>query len=481
MIPQIKYELETPLESRKIRLELAIELLTGADRKTAETALTDIDRALKSLERNYKSVLAQNINAINVQNREELIADNPFLSEKKVLAKIDASGKSAVEKTKLKNRIAGKLGNVWFDEVPKDSARLLYGDKISEKIFPNKKLVEEVTAADNVLKKLETKIETRRQALIADERKKDLAKVPALIKKCSSTDVKTRLEATTELGRIGDKRATEILIKLVNDPNEKVRINAILALGWMQEKKAVPTIIKAVASKDKWIRRRAIQALGQIGDKQAVPVLLKNIDNPDFHTRENAILALGWLKAKEAVPKLIDMAKNLDRQDPIQRSLMIDAILALGHIGDKRALPVLEHWAKTADDFAAPRRSRNGRRVKDIYSTANSLGLQGYAEMAIKEIEKGGRSEIGVSQNDQLWRKNWFYGLKKNFNFLAGRALKVNRMPAVFKDEPEQLIDYLYDGGATGIHNAWGDQNEGDPAKRMKLVKAMEKYDMRLV
>ncbi|MDD5676535.1 MAG: HEAT repeat domain-containing protein [Kiritimatiellae bacterium] len=477
IIPELKNRWEAQLQSRQYRLAYALPYCTGADRAQAADMLKTLDLALDKLGRKYQELLAEKINAINAMRREELVADNPFFNKEGVLKMIAAvPGKSAQARKDVEKNIADMESNVWMDNAPQAVADFLYGDAIKSRLFDDAERQALTTRADALLAAIEPQAAAVTAAQYAAAHARDEANVPALIQECASTDVKARREAALELGRLGDRRAIATLVKLLDDPDEKVRTNAILALGWMRSKEAVPALVKAAQGPDKWARRRAVQALGQIGDPAAAGVLLENINNDDYFTRENAVLALGWLKAADAVSPLIKIITDSDCQDPVQRGLMIAAIRALGHIGDPRALPQLEHWVKTADDFPAPR--RGGGRIKNIYATAQSLGLQGHAELAMAEIKAGGRGERGVTQADFLARHDTFYGLTRHFNFFAGRPFPV--MNGNFPDDPTAAFAYLRDVGATGIHNAWGRQDD-DPEQYLKILKRAGDYGLKWI
>ena len=476
VIVRRKDALEVPLAARKYRLEYYSEYLVGEDRSAVIAEIAALDRAINTLDRNYREILSRKLNEISAMSREDLIADNPFLNKDEVLRKIDtATGKDEKGKQNIKSVIAGMENNVWFDDAPKKVAAFLYKDSVDTALVRSVELEQNLADADALLTKVGSAVKAGKAAKLMEERVKDQTKVPVLIEQCSARDAAVRREAAMELGRIGDQLAVATLIRLLDDEDGKARTNAILALGWLQAKDAVPKLIDTAKNQDVRFRRRAVQALGQIGDKSAVPALLAAMKDADYHVRENAVLALGWLKAEEAVPAMIEILTLFDRQDPYQRGLMIAAIRALGHIGDGRALPRLEFWVTNANDFPAPRRAA-GKRITNIYSTGQSLGLQGHAELAVAEIAAGGREAVGVSQNERLASPDKFYGLTRNFNFFIGRPFGI--MNSNFSDNPSEVLDYMYSVGATGIHNAWGRQDD-DPEAFLEILRKADAYNLR--
>ncbi len=479
VIPEIKYQLASALHSRKFRLEECAQYVAGADRQRVDGMLAQLGLALEELERRYQELTAEKINEVNASTLDKLVADNPFYRMDDVLRMIAAMpGKTADEKKEVESAIAGMDKSSQYDNAPKLAAKYLYGDVIRARLFDEDKRKTLVDKADGILLELNPQIQKAKAAKCGLEKSADKAAVPGLIKQSSSDNAAIRRNAALELGRIGDQRAEAVLVKLLEDSDANTRVNATLALGWMQSKSAVPRLIEALQGSDKWMRRRAAQALGQIGDQSAVEALLPCISDDDAHVRENTILALGWLKAGEAVPALVNIITDFDRQDYRQRKLMLAAMRALGHIGDKRALPQLEHWAQNADDFPAPRKPDKGQRIANIYSTAQSLGLQGHAEMAMEEIKAGGRSETGVRQADFLSRYDKYYGLTRQFNFFVGRPFLLIR--SNFPDEPEIMFDYIRDAGGTGVHNAWG-QQDYDPVKFIGLMQAAGERDLKWI
>ncbi len=477
IIPAAKNRLEAALQSRLARLDYAWPHCPDAARARTAGMRQELELARSTLERNYEEVRAEKINAVNAMSRAELAADNPFFQKEDVLRMIAAApGKTADEKKVVEQAIAVMDGNVWMDNAPRAAAAFIYGDGIQARLFNHEQFQTLLDRADALLAELEPPAAAARAVRSAAEHAADLEQVPGLLKDCAAADVARRRQAALELGRIGDRRAEKALIEMIDDPDSQVSTHAILALGWLQAQAAVPALSRAVQSPDQWARRRAAQALGQIGDPAAAGVLLPLMDDEDYLVRENAILALGWLKAAEAVPALLKIITDYDRQNPRQRGLMTAAIAALGHIGDERALPQLEHWAKNAGDFPAPR--RGGGRIKNIYSTPQYLGLQGHAELAIAEIKAGGRPVTGVCQADFLGRREMFYGLTRRFNFFAGRPFPV--LKASFPDNPSAAFPWLRAAGVTGIHNAWGAQDD-DPEQYREMVRRAGEYGLRWI
>ncbi len=477
IMPAVKNRLEAALQSRLARLDDAGPHCPDAARARAAGVRQELELARATLARNYEEARAEKINAINAMSRAELAADNPFLQKEDVLRMIAAvPGKTADEQKAVEQAIAAMNGNVWMDTAPRAAAAFLYGDAIQARLFGQTQFQALLDRADALLAEVEPLAAAARAAQYAAEHAADLELVPGLLQDCASADAARRRQAAQELGRIGDRRAEKALVGMIDDPDSQVRTHAILALGWLQAQAAVPALSRAAQSPDQWARRRAAQALGQIGDPAAADVLLQLMDDEDYFVRENAILALGCLKAAEAVPALLKLIADSDRQHPLQRGLMTAAIAALGHIGDAQALPQLEHWAQTADDFPAPR--RGGGRIKNIYSTAQYLGLQGHAELAIAEIKAGGRAAAGVRQADFLGRRDIFYGLTRHFNFFAGRPFPV--LKANFPGDPAAAFPWLRAAGVTGIHNSWGAQDD-DPEQYRETIRRAGEYGLRWI
>jgi hypothetical protein len=415
IIPAAKYDREIPLKTVFYRLGYYEQNLEGEDKEAVAVAARSVQNLLDKLERNYRSILDARISELKAMNLEALRADDPEA----------------------------------------------FKEGLEERLLPGAVIEPIVANARRVLTKYGPALAAAKKARAAAERVRDLASVKELIRRCDSKDLRQRRRAAQELGRIGDKRASRKLIRMIGDSDEQVRKHAVLALGWMQEKKAVSALRKAASGSDAWLRRRAVQALGLIGrtralglidDDRAVKDLLALLKHPDVYTRENAIFSLGWLCAGEAVPALVEIIKASDRQNPEQRAFMCAAIRALGHIGDKRSSPVLKEMADTANDFPLSRRGNS--RYKNIHSTAQSLGLQGFSELAIREIESESQRLPGIRQPDYLSRRHYFYGLREEINFLGGRPNGVLNFR--FKERPEELADHLWSAGGTGFHNAWG-------------------------
>ncbi|NLE66066.1 MAG: hypothetical protein GX608_01430 [Lentisphaerae bacterium] len=463
---EIRNSLAVPIESRQFTLKYMGQFLSGGSLEKCRAAEAELGAAMKKIDAACRAHADDTTGKIGKMSLAELTADNPFFDKTNVMARIDAMpGKTEAEKASAKAALNG-------EGAPRAAAMFLNGGAIREKFMPEQKLKDLIGRADKTLAELRPAVKAAKAAKAGTERKADIASLPALVEKCASADARIRQEAALELGRIGDPKGAPALIKMLKDADEKVRINAILGLGWMQSKDGVPELIKLADGKDIPMRRRAVQALGQVGDARAIDTLLANMNHKDYFVSENAIMALGWLKAKAAVPGLLKNATALDPKNPEQRGLMLASIRALGHIGDPSALPALEKLALEANDFPTDRRDR---KVVNIYSTAQTLGLQGHAELAAAEIKAGGRKEVGIKQPDFLAGADKFYGLTRRFNALAGRIFLI--FNPNFSGNHADILPYLWEGGMTGVHQAWGGQGE-DPEKYCELVKAAGEFDM---
>ncbi|MBI2190656.1 MAG: HEAT repeat domain-containing protein [Planctomycetes bacterium] len=428
VIPSVRGRLAIPLQSRQYALQYMSQFLSGKKRDAALSENEALRKEVELLDTNTKKALADAAARIGRMSVDELLADKA------------ADARDAMRGT----------------------------------FFPAARLAEVKKRADTVINELRPLVKAAKAERLAREHKEDLARVSKLKANASSPEVTIRRETALELGRIGDPKAAPTLLKMLNDADERVRVNAILGLGWMQSKKAVPELIKLAQGDDVVMRRRAVQALGQIGDAKAADALMDRIADSDLYTAENAILALGWLKAKPAVTPLLQIVTGLDQKDRRQRRLALAAVRAIGHIGDPAALPALEKLEKETDDF--PWGRRGGKGITNVYSTAQSLGLKGHAALAIAEIKVGGRSEIGIRQADFLAAEDKFYGLTRRFNALAGRTDILRN--ANFTDEPAALWPYLWQAGFTGVHQAWGEQDNPDPEKYVELVQAASEFDL---
>ncbi|NLE66461.1 MAG: HEAT repeat domain-containing protein, partial [Lentisphaerae bacterium] len=468
VIPTLRNQLAVPLESRLYTLQYMSRHLSGDQLAACQAAEGELKKAVAELDGRFQKIMAETRAGIDKMTAEELAAENPFLSRSNVLRRIEsAPGKTDEAKAKMK---AG-LGDTF---APRTVAMFLHGEEISGKLMPDARKKELVSRADKAISDLRPSVKAAKAAKLAAERRSDQAAVPGLIVKCSSSAAAARLEAVIELGRIGDARCVQTLIKMLKDSDGKVRVNAIIGLGWMQSREAVPELLTLAGGKDAALRRRAVQALGQIGDDRAVKTLAGLIGDQDYDTAENAIFALGWLKAGAAAGPLLKLVSGADKADARQRGLALAAIRALGHIGDASALPVLEELAAKAGDFPAGR--RGGKRITNIYSTADSLGFQGLAELAAAEIKAGGRKEKGIRQADALAASDKFYGLSKRFNALAGRSSILR--DSNFADDHAALFPCLWEAGFTGVHQAWGEENYPDPEKYAELVRAAGDFDL---
>lgn len=428
VIPSLRNLLAVPLESRLYTLQYMSQYLSGKNLDAAQSELKALKKDVDLLQANTEKAMAETKARIGRMSADELLAEKP------------ADAREAMR----------------------------------EKLFATTRLAEVSKRADAVIGELKPMVKTAKSERLSKERQVDLAKIPNLIERASATNAAIRLEVVFELGRIGDSKGMPTLIKMLKDVDEKVRINAIIGLGWMQAKNAVPDLISLAKGSDIAMRRRAMQALGQIGDSRAIGTLIEGIGDSDFFVAENAILALGWLKAKPAVTPLIKIVSGLDRTDTRQRGLALAAIRALGHIGDASALPTLEELAANADDYPFGRKS--GKRITNIYSTSQSLGLQGLSELAKAEIKAGGWTEVGIKQADALAAADRFYGLTKRFNALAGRVSILR--DANFIDEQAAMFPYLWEAGFTGVHQAWGEQDYPDSEKYVDLVRAAGDFDL---
>ena len=474
ILPNIRNGLAVPLESRLYTLQYMSQYLAGKQAKQCRSEVKTLERAVKKLDRSSEKERSRVARRIKKMDLEELLAESPTVKTTDVLAKIEATpGRTEEEEKKIVaivKRCATKRPPVY---AAKKVATYLHAGSVREKLFPAADLSKLVAEADSAISAFRAPVKAAKAGAAAIEHGQDLAMVPNLIKSCASDDVTIRREAVLELGRIGDPGTASTLIRMLGDADEKVRVDAIIGLGWMQSKEAVPALIKVAAGDDIPIQRRAIQALGQIGDPRGIKALTANIDSKDYLVSENAVMGLGWLKAKAAVPRLLEIATDSDPQDPEQRGLKLAAIRSLGHIGDQSALPLLEKLAKEATDFPIAR--RGGKRITNIYSTAQTLGVQGHAELAVEEIKAGGRDEVGIKQADFLAAKDKFYGLTRRFNALVGRMNLL--FDPNFKSNPADLFPYLWEAGFTGIHQAWGEPRS-DPEEYVKLVEAAGELDL---
>jgi len=419
IITQVRTRLAIPLESRQFTLEYMMPFLSGEKLDACRAAAGELKKAVGELDGRFEKTSAEMVATIGKMTIEELSDANVLMNTTNGLA---------------------------------------------EALMPDQKLNELTGRADKALAEFRPLVKAAKAAKLAVERKRDLASVPGLMAQCAASEAAIRQSATLDLGRIGDPKTAPVLIRALKDNDEKVRINALLGLGWMQSKEAVPELIALIGGEDLMLRRRAAQALGQIGDSRAITPLLGIIGDKDCDTAVNAILSLGWLKAKEAVPEMLKIVNGFAPQQAEPRALMLASIRALGHIGDASALPTLEALVAKAKDF--PDNRRGNKPVANIYSTAQSLGLQGHAQLAMAEIKAGGRSEIGIRQSDFLASKEIFYRLTGEFNALAGRP----------RDDGS-LWPYLWEAGMTGIHMAWGNQ-DSDPAHYLKVIAAAGELDL---
>ncbi|MDD5678180.1 MAG: HEAT repeat domain-containing protein [Kiritimatiellae bacterium] len=483
ILPMIRNRLEIPLFARRQRLSAAAAVLPSAEAQPLRAVQARLDLALAQLERRYAGMTAEWTNRIRSMKREELVRDNPFLDPDGVLARAVTLGVTTNVLADLRllldvNRkmVAANQKIQGSSQTNKRVAELLYGATLRAAMFSRAESDALVAEADALLKQAAPAVAKARETARQAERKRDTERVPGYIRDCGNPDARVRAEAALELGRIGDKRGASVLIKALDDQDATVRVRAIQSLAWMQAGEAVPKLIELLKGSDLRIQRRAAQALGQIGDPRAAAPLLECLAADDFHLKVNAILALGWLRSKEAVPPLIKLLESGDPQDPDVRGQMQAALRALATIGDPAVLPVLEKLAKTAKDFPAPRRS--SARINNPYSTAQSLGLQGHAEIAIKAIKEGRKNAPGIAQAADLALANRFYALERNVNLLIGRPFTV--INSNFGEEPEAILDYFQEAGVTGIHAAWGEQND-DPDRYLKLIRKAGEYDMKWI
>ncbi|MDD5679370.1 MAG: HEAT repeat domain-containing protein [Kiritimatiellae bacterium] len=444
MIPDVKYQLVFPLQLLKCRLAYAGENAGDKDKSRFAIPAAKLDETIQAIERRSKILAGRKGAEIASMTLEDLKAGYPVFTDK-----------VAVE------QIRKELKEATFS-----------GQEL-------KPLTEEV---ETLLAKVEPDILAQKQKQWELDRREDLKSVVGLMEQLSAKDEKTRLKAVAELGRIGNEKAARPLIKALNDESVEVRIGAIQALAWMQAKEAVPALIELSANNDTGIRRRAAQALGQIGDSRADPALLKLLNDPDHHVKQNAMFALGWLKSEPAVPELMERIKKGNVEDPYQRDLMATAVRALGSIGDKRALPLLKDLAEKANDYPGEANWRPGKH-KNFYALGTSLGLQGLAEQAIKQVEAGGIKEQGVRQLADLSRRTKFYGLRENFNFFAGRPFCPRAdIRQFFRENPNSLFAFVRSLGATGIHNAWDiSTGQWEPEEYRQILRQAGRYDLKWI
>ena len=476
-LPQVRNGLEMPLLSRLWRLQYMAEQLQADDRNVALKAENGLQRVLERLKRRYEALAKAKELEIKSASKSELAKDHPVLDKDAVAEKV-ATEMAKTPDDELKRLAAGIARGRVSPATMKAVLKCFYGAELRGRMLPDNEMQVVLAEADKALAELAPKVEDARRRAMAEARERDAQSVPALIKQCSAKDAEGRDEAVLELGRIGDARAVETLIGLVGDENPPVRTHAIQALAWMRAEEAVPTLMKAAGGADRWIRRRSVQALGQIGDQSAAQTLLDRLSDADYHVRENAIFALGWLRAKQAVAPLLKLVKEGDREDPYQRELMLAAIRALGHIGDERARSALEHHAKTADDY--PDRGRRGKH-NNIYAISGSLGLQGQAGLAIKEIQSGGRTEAGLRQHPGLTDRDRFYGLQKSFNFLAGRVMSYVGT-RYFREDLDGLFACVRACGGTGINCGWDiARRHYEPDEYRQIVRKAGEYGLKWI
>ena len=456
VLPQIRNQIALQLERRQFTLEYMSRFLSGKQLDACRAASAGLRGAIETLDVNFRKQAEETAARINAMAIDELLAENPFVSQSNVIMRIEAvPGKTEEERKAIK----AKLGDTF---AARSVALFLHGDATAEKMMPVARKNNLIALSDRLLDELRPAVNAAKAAKLADERQQDAASIPGLIEKCASPDSAVRRAALLELGRIGEPKAAPVMIRALKDGDEKARVNAVLGLGWMQAREAVPALLEALGGKDLMLRRRAAQALGQIGDMRAVKPLVGVLGDKDCDVAVNACLSLGWLKAKDAVPELLKIVTTLDRKNADQRALMLAGIRALGHIGDASALPALTNMAAEAKDW--PVLKRIGR-VKNVYSTSKSLGLQGHARLAIEEIKAGGRGEVGVRQAGFLASKDIFYRMTGKFNALAGRP------------ETSAIWPYLKDAGMTGVHNAWGSPG-ADPAAHLQAISAAGELDL---
>ncbi|MDD5677897.1 MAG: HEAT repeat domain-containing protein [Kiritimatiellae bacterium] len=334
-----------------------------------------------------------------------------------------------VEKKKEKEIEISKMGLKELEQKPEWNGTFLFPHQIE----PLQAQVEELERI------LSPAIANAQEKKIENEKKEDLRNIPDLIKELSSGDKHARAEALLELGRIGDKRAVPCMIMALNDREYEIRKKAIYGLSWMQARKAVPHLLRmGKETKDRLTKRRIVQALGMIGDAKAEDFLIEQLEDKDRHTRQNAILSLGWLKSKKATPYLCKMAEKEDTD----REERVCLVRALGHIGDQSIIPCI-------------------RRVSESYyepPTADSAGYHNFmiiplaCEMAIKEIEDGGRKQVGISQEEFLREKENFYWLTGRYNAFYGRFFLYGAIDKNLNDTQRmQILRYARFAGITGF------------------------------
>jgi len=285
---------------------------------------------------------------------------------------------------------------------------------------------------------LERRAEAVRARRAAQEIAGDSKLVPKLIEELEAADAATREHGALELGRIGDKRSVLPLIHRLTDKEYPVRRNAIFALGWMQAKEAVPALLQiAEKSSDVQTKRRAIQALGLIGDGRAADLLTREVRSPDVYARQNAMLSLGWIGDQRAIGPLCRMVRE-GTEGGWTREDIACAIRSLGHIGDKSAIEILEQ---------AKERHPEKQRGRNFYRTY--LAIPEAAEIAIREIENGGRKQQGVIQPELLRQRDNFYWLRGRYNAFYGRFFRYGgkRTP----EEIESISRYAKASGITGF------------------------------
>ena len=374
------------------------------------------------------------------------------------VAKVEAEIKAKLEKLDLQGLKAFKSSDYAEPQMYTNFMKLV-----------NAKLVDEAKA---LIARLEPVVDKEKLAWVEAELRKDAALVPGLVADLeTSTCAKTRLDAAVELGRIVVKPEAKVvaaLVKALDDEDAKVRTQAAISLGWMQAKDAVDALAKKMDGADKRLQNRAVQVLGQIGDDRAAEKILKALKDEKKTTtfRQLAFIALGHLKAKAAVPALLAVVKQgvADKlaQRQVNKSEVESALIALGYIGDKSAAGDLKA-VQEAFPNERPRNSKGGKKAKPFkgfYSTGyhattgTQVGPEWAAEMALQRIAEGGRAEKGVRQNIRFRARDYFYQITGNCNALAGRIF--NSAGAFRYADRLYLPAHIWEGGFTGIHNAWG-------------------------
>ncbi|MFA7516969.1 MAG: HEAT repeat domain-containing protein [Candidatus Ratteibacteria bacterium] len=261
------------------------------------------------------------------------------------------------------------------------------------------------------------------------------------IKKIEEETVSVHKKSVLEPENANDVKSVGDLIRLLDNREYQVRRDAIYALGWRQAMEAVPALLKlSNTTKDIRTRRRAVEALGLIGDRRATTYLIKSLKDSDRFVRQNAILSLGWLGDTQAVTPLIQVLalplENENSGHTWTREDRLCAIRALGHIGERKAIPAIKEFYE---------KRKEGKGTRDFYFT--SLRIDEAVDLALKEIDQGGRRKSGIQQPIFLRNKKNIDRLTDTYHAFYGRAYTYDGRPENWKTK----IDYAAENGGTGF------------------------------